>query len=681
MAEAPPGFAPTLGTFGTTGLIDMPTGESQRDAEITTTMSYFKGGLRTTLSFQITPRLSGSFRYSKIRDFFPTAPLDLYDRSFDISYRVLDEGKYLPSLTIGLRDFIGTGVYAGEYIAATKHLHPSLKATLGLGWGRLGGADGFSGRTVNVGVGGVPDAGNWFRGPTALFGGLEWQTPVKGLNLKLEYSSDAYVPETVQRSSFSHRSKINLGADYRLSRTTRLSAYYLYGTEVGVQVSFALNPKESTFPSGREGAALPVAPRPVLNPGERYDIAWAARPQAATRRLAPSVKTLLEATGLELEAVKIDVTTARLYIRNETYPYPAEALGRAARALSRALPASVETFEIIPVENGLPLSATKFSRAALEALEHDPDGAAKLLAASAITATPGVPHDAYYAEGLYPKLTWSLRPYIRGALFDPDSPVRAEAGIRLRAGYDIAPGLSLSGSIIKPIGGNLDKITRASNSVLPHVRSDSALYFRQGDPALERLSADYLFKLAPELYGRVSLGYLETMYGGISTELLWKPVNSRFALGVELNYVRQRDFDQRLGFQNYDIVTGHISAYADLTKGFTAQIDAGRYLAGDWGATFSLNRTFLNGWKVGAFFTLTDVPFNQFGEGSFDKGITMSIPFSAAFGTPSRKTADITIRPLTRDGGARLSVQNRLYPIVSGYDQNSIAASFGRVWR
>ena len=43
-------------------------------------------------------------------------------------------------------------------------------------------------------------------------------------------------------------------------------------------------------------------------------------------------------------------------------------------------------------------------------------------------------------------------------------------------------------------------------------------------------------------------------------------------------------------------------------------------------ATFSLSRTFNNGWEIGAYATLTDVKFSTFGEGSFDKGITLKAP-------------------------------------------------------
>jgi hypothetical protein len=114
------------------------------------------------------------------------------------------------------------------------------------------------------------------------------------------------------------------------------------------------------------------------------------------------------------------------------------------------------------------------------------------------------------------------------------------------------------------------------------------------------------------------------MYGGVSGEVLWKKSASRLALGAEVNYALKRDFDDLFGFGDYDIVTGHVSGYYDMGNGFHGQVDVGRYLAGDWGATFSVDREFNNGWRVGAYATLTDVPFDEFGEGSFDKGIRIS---------------------------------------------------------
>lgn len=61
----------------------------------------------------------------------------------------------------------------------------------------------------------------------------------------------------------------------------------------------------------------------------------------------------------------------------------------------------------------------------------------------------------------------------------------------------------------KKLAGNLDKSQRDSNSILPHVRSDSNKYDANGDPAIENLTLAWYAKPAPNLYSRVTLGYLE----------------------------------------------------------------------------------------------------------------------------------------------------------------------------
>ena len=342
----------------------------------------------------------------------------------------------------------------------------------------------------------------------------------------------------------------------------------------------------------------------------------------------------------------------------------------------------METFDIVPLERGVAVSKVVIRRSDLEDLEFA--GAQDALIrqrAQILAVSNGLPPDALRTEGLYPKFNWGLAPYARTSLFDPENPLRIDVGLQLSASYAIAPGLVLSGSIGKKLTGNLGDSTRVSNSVLPHVRSDSNIYDREGDPSLNTLTLAWYGKPAPNLYSRVTVGYLERMFGGVSTELLWKKVDSRFALGAELNYVKQRDFDQLLGFQDYSVLTGHVSGYLDLGKGYSAQLDVGRYLAGDYGATLAIDREFANGWKVGAFATLTDVPFEDFGEGSFDKGIRLSIPFAWALGRPTEKAYNATIRPILRDGGARLSVDGRLYDTVRGYHETQLDAQWGRFWR
>lgn len=375
--------------------------------------------------------------------------------------------------------------------------------------------------------------------------------------------------------------------------------------------------------------------------------------------------------GLKLDHLEMSDQAATLYVENLRWDVEAQAAGRAARAMANSLPASIETFTIVFQENGLPLNSVTTARSDLEQLQYDYDASWRTLARLRI--------DGGDISGEAPaRLEYSLTPYIALSLFDPQSPIRADVGPQLDVSYQAAPGLSVMGRFWYPIAGNLGDSVRASDSAIQRVRSKAYLYAREADFEINNLSTEYLWRPSDDLFARVSAGYLENMYGGVSTELLWRPVKSRLAIGGEINYVKQRDFDMLLGFQDYEVLPGLASAYYDIGNGFHAQVDAGRYVAGDWGGTFRLQREFNNNVKIGGYFTLTDVPFDDFGEGSFDKSIENEFPLSWFTGKPSRLMAKETIQPLLRDGGARLHVDNRLYPLTRDYGGPEFSDGWGR---
>ncbi|ALG91643.1 MULTISPECIES: YjbH domain-containing protein [Actibacterium] len=684
LADTPPAGRPTLNFYGVTGLIDMPTAQSQPDGQLSLTVSNFAGLTRTTLTFQISSRLSGSFRYTGTKDLNYAGFRDYYDRSFDARYRLLDEGRYLPDFTVGLQDFAGTGVSSAEYLVATKHLRPNLTVTAGLGWGRLGTYESFGSPfgdrpRIEEDTGGDLNADLFFRGPAAPFAGVEWQ-PTDRLGLKAEYSSDAYTLETRQKV-FEHKSPWNFGMEYQASEYWRVGAYYLYGSEIGINAQFSFNPRNRPGGGDFGVATYPVQPRPdrATNP-DAWTEEWVLQPDGS-EILRANTAALLNEAGLTLEAMAVSADRVQLWLRNLRYDNNAEAIGRAARILTRTMPPSVETFEIVPVEQGIPAAKVTLRRTDVETLENAPNGAARLRSVADISAAHPTPPELERADELYPRFNWSLNPYLQQELFDPAEPYRADLSLRLSAEYEFAPGLALSGSLTKRLFGTLDEFERPNNSVLPHVRTETPRYVRDGDPGIETLTMAWYSHPARDLYGRVTAGYLERMFGGVSAELLWKPVNSRLGLGAEVNRTRQRDFDGMFGFQDYEITTGHLSAYYDFGSGYQAQVDAGRYLAGDWGSTLTLERVFANGWRVGGFATLTDVSAEEFGEGSFDKGIFMVIPMSWLTGKPSRAAFSNTVRPITRDGGARLAVNGRLFGLVNGYHRERLDTQWGKVWR
>ena len=135
--------------------------------------------------------------------------------------------------------------------------------------------------------------------------------------------------------------------------------------------------------------------------------------------------------------------------------------------------------------------------------------------------------------------------------------------------------------------------------------------------------------------------------------------SKNYAYGFEVFDVKKRDYDMRFGNINYRNVTGSFNFYY-RNYGFVPfdlKASYGEYLAGDEGFTIELSRSFVNGVKYGIFASKTDVSSDQFGEGSFDKGIYFDIPIFGNF-------INYSWRPLTKDPGAKLIRKNSLYDLL-----------------
>ncbi len=676
---------PSLSTYGTPGLIELPTARSLRDGELAFTASLVGPTLRNTITFQILPRISGSFRYARI-DGQRSDGSATFDRSFDISFQLLDEGDVRPAVALGLRDFLGTGRFSGEYLVATKSLGSRWEVTGGIGWGRFAGRDTFTNPlgiiderfetrpTGFSGPGGQVEAGDWFRGPAAIFGGVKYKVSDRA-TLFAEYSTDTYDRETLT-NQIDLSSPVNVGFEYRFKNGVDLKAFVLGGSEIGAQLSYVLDPAKRAVPGGRETAPRPVGARNALAAADWNNSARGGGKVAVQRVL----KSRLAEDGLTLQSFELSSTRATVRLENTRFGAGAQAAGRAARAMATTLPPDVEEFTVVLQENGVPVSSIVTKRSDLETFQYAANGAAQSLARASIQDAAGAGRGGEL-PGAYPVFDYGLSPYVAFSFFDPDSPVRADVGAQFKASFRPAPGLTFAGQFRYPFFGNIEDSERVTDSRIEPVRTNAVRYAQESELEINKLTAEYQFRPGKDLFGRVTAGYLERMFGGVSAELLWYPVGSRLAIGAEVNYAKQRDFDMLFGFQDYDVVTGHASVYYDFGNGFLGQVDAGRYLAGDWGATVSLDREFNNGFRVGGFFTLTDVSADDFGEGSFDKGIRFEVPLSFLTGKPSKTVLKQTIRPVQRDGGARLNVDNRLHRQVRDLRGIELREGWGRYLR
>lgn len=281
--------------------------------------------------------------------------------------------------------------------------------TGGLGWGRLGRRNSIGATGTrppwDYGQGGTLSSGQWFRGDFAPFGGLSYKLNDK-LTFKAEYSSDTYARET-ERGVVSQKSPMNFMLDYNWSPTTNLSLFYLHGDMLGAQFTFSFNPKRPAARSGNEAAPLPVKPRPATG----WDREWITDPTNKTD-LQKIIADALTKDGQRLQAMSVNAGEIELHLENKRYHSPAQAVGRAARLLTRAVPASVNRFRITLVDKGLPLSTVVLNRSDIEALEH---GSSSEIFAKAQIVEADLNRDVVPTPGVYPNLTWGWPPMLNSA--------------------------------------------------------------------------------------------------------------------------------------------------------------------------------------------------------------------------------------------------------------------------
>ena len=177
------------------------------------------------------------------------------------------------------------------------------------------------------------------------------------------------------------------------------------------------------------------------------------------------------------------------------------------------------------------------------------------------------------------------------------------------------------------------------------------------------------------MYARATAGVFETMFSGVGYEFLYKPYDSNLAIGWVEHKVRQRAFDGSLDLMDYEVTTSHINAYYyEPYTGFQLHVSNGKYLAGDRGTTYKLSRRLKTGYTVGAYWSQSSVSWDDFGEGSFDKGIFFQIPLEYFYSYNRSGLLNFGIQPMTRDGQAKLGDGMMLYGTLINHSSKLVNA-------
>lgn len=680
VVSSPPGSsarsrsgALTASDWGEIGLLQTPSARMEKTGHLGFTLSRVSPYTRGNFFVQPFDWLEVGFRYTDVSNRLYGAPSlsgdqSYKDKSFDFKFRLLEESAWLPQLALGIRDIAGTGLFSSEYVVASKRTG-DFDWNLGLGWGNVGARGNirnplsFLGRSADVrqatviGQGGNFSLGTYFSGPAAFFGGVQYQTPWAPLILKLEYDGNDYQHEP-QGNNQPVRSLWNFGAVYRYGSAVDLSL----GIERGNTIMLGLTLRTD----------LSNLSMPKLNDPPRVAVAD-SRPSRAPEWAATS-RDIKTQTDWHVGRIEQRDTDLRVEMDDPQGFYWRDRVDRAAAVLHRDAPARVEQFTLAYRGGGQAVAEHVIDRDTWVAQQKQTlpprDQREPVMARAPQNGLTFA--ELHYAD-TRPAFEHGLRTFFNRNLGGPDAFALFQIGVVQDAKLRLREDTWLEGGLQIGLVDNYSKFKYTAPSNLPRVRTFLREYVTSSAVTIPNLQATHVGKAGDNHYYSLYGGYLEPMFAGVGGEWLYRPFGSRVALGIDVNAVQQRDFKQDFALRDYKVATGHATLYWDTGwNNVQANLSVGRYLAGDIGGTVEMYKEFSNGVRVGGWFSKTNVSAEQFGEGSFDKGVYLQIPFDAILTRSSGSVGSFVWNPLTRDGGAKLARKGSLYDMTSTSDDRTL---------
>jgi len=613
---------------GAVGLINMPTARFYNEASHGITLYDGTPDQKITLTSSPYNWLEASFFYMSNQSqrycdqvYDPVCSQDHKDKGFNFKLRIKAEGIF-PAIAIGINDIAGTGYYNSEYIVASYGLD-KIDFHFGLGWGGLNGSanklknplgyiyDGFNNRVIGYeGLGGEFSPSRYFSGQeVSPFFGISYAISDK-IILKIENDTT----ETPGRIDYEiSKSNFSFGFDYQINNNFSVGLANERDNYFSLRFIYKNNPSKS------------FTPYKYKKIEDRDD---------QDSKYVKLIKNL-ENNGIGVNKIIENSNAIGLELTQFAHPN----LDIIEDIIATATSDAGITKE---VKKDLRVVSLKAYTEYDKNFEKDSKLIYKKKEVRSFNSDTKLAFRPFLA---------SREEFFKGALF-----------LENNNEFVIKDNFFFSSNIKYSIADNFDDLTIPPNDTYPaQVRSDIKDYLRNFDQGLiiGRAQFDYHFSPKRNNHLMFTAGILEDMFSGYGMEYLYYEEKSNYAVGFEVFDIIKRDYKMRFGTLDYQNTTGSVNFYYRnfAIIPFDAKISYGEYLAGDTGATFEFSRSFKNGVHFGVFATFTDVSTEQFGEGSFDKGIFFNIPIYG-------NLINYTWRPLTKDPGAKLLRKNNLHDLL-----------------
>ena len=612
----------TYNNHGVLGLINMPSARFYNESVHGITFYDGTPDQKITLTSSPYEWFEASFFYTSLQNKpYPGFEYQDYkDKGFNLKLRIKEEG-ILPAIAVGINDIAGTGLYSSEYFVAS-YGKDNIDFHFGIAWGTLNGSDNqiknpfalidrsFENRpNTHKELGGQFQASRYFSSKeVSPFFGLSYSLNEKVL-LKLEKdttSTNEFINYKKPESDYS------FGIDYSFNDNFVLGLSYERGNYTSFRFLYKNDPQKNFKEYEYESAAN-------VQGDDRY-----SKLIKNLRKNGIGVNKVMEtenSVGLELTQ-----------FRHSNLQKVEEIIYRSSKeaGIKKEIKKNIKIVDLDAINE----FDSNFEKNANLIYERK--------RSSAFNSSTKIRLKPFIA---------SREEFFKGAiLLENDSE------------YVIRDNLIFHTNIKYSIADNFDDLRFPPIDTYPaQVRSDVTQYLKNIDKGiiLGRAQLDYFYTPKKNHHLMFSSGVLEDMFIGYGFEYLYYKYNTNFSFGLEIFDVKKRDYEWNFGTLDYENVTGHINFYYrnyGLIP-FDMKLSYGEYLAGDIGATVELSRTYSNGMQFGVFASNTNVSKDQFGEGSFDKGIFFNIPIYG-------NLVNYTWRPLTKDPGAKLIRRNTLHNLL-----------------
>ncbi len=584
------------------------------------------------------------------------------ERMGNIKFGVLTPSEdipFLPIISIGAQDFIGTKRFNAQYIVATKSwLDANFECTLGWGHGRIKG----------------------------FFGGASW-TPFrqsknffKNLTFQAEYDANDYKNNLGEHAKGrSVKSRVNGGISLLAFDTLQLSVSSVRGEKVAASASLR-------YPLGTSKGFFPKVDDPKISQfGVDTEATGLNRPEST---FANELAYAFADQGIDLYSVFLEIKNLKkeLWIKvvNNRYRDQAIVKERIEAVLAALVPSDIEAVTVVIDSTAIPCQSFRFRVEDLYKYRLGLIGSFELEALSPIREA-GVTPTLYDAIPLFkrsqPIWTFTARPRIISFFGNTSGKFKYNiSAIASPEGYlfnDFYYKGQVSYSAFANTAG-MSGVDRLNPSHMFVVRSDSMKYYQSNTLHLEQAFLQRAWNLGKGCFYRLSAGYFEVAYAGAATEFLYYPVASSFAMGLEFATVWKRHYEG-LGFfykvRKYDGTkvryvpfTGY-QAFLNLYYDFKplavdCKLSLGQFLATDKGGRLELGKYFANGVRFSLWYAVTTANEELNGHRYHDKGFAFLVPLDMFMKQSSRNYVGYAMAAWLRDQAATADTGKRLYPTL-----------------